>query len=137
MKFFYQLKATLQKPDEFFLNINERVHLWISHLKNEGNETVPVKVDDFLIMNEQLMKKFEKFCEQLPSTNQTLIPSHDAIKYLLRKHGCAVIEVERYGSKYLSLTSSPACESIVDDLCEWIIQTREEIQSGQFKCNPV
>ena len=98
-------------------------------LKNSSQKVLP-QVDNFLIMEENLMSQFETFSKNTDQFDKTLFPTQEALKCYLEKSNLPIVEVERYGCKYLSLSTNT-----VDNICDWIVESRSQIQQNSFLFN--
>ncbi len=100
--------------------------MWLQKQKEEGKSLE--KVDSFVIINEDMMEDYEKFASGISLEDRSMFPSNSAIRFFLKQHGHPVIEVIRFNTKFISLPPG----NIIDDMCEWVVQSREDISLGQF-----
>lgn len=74
------------------------------------------------------MADYESFTKKMSPFDKNLFPHHKVIEYYLKKNGLPVVDIERYGYRYISFQSPDT----IDQVVEWIMEGRKQLANNEF-----
>ena len=119
-----QLSEYLHDPTEYGLHINTHVSLWL-HSRSYDNKPLLVQAFGFVIVTEEIHEEFDAFVTSMPLLTQgCYLQCGPLLQYWnmhMRPTPASVVNL--FTNEYLYLHYSD-----VDNLCEWVLNAREEYE---------
>ena len=118
-----QLASYTSSGEQHALSINPDVLLWLDFQAFHNNPP-PQIVGDFALVTDKLHDEFDKFKMNETEPGISLLPRVKLLEFWVNLTGLFLPTVTKYGKAYLPLSCSQ-----LDDLCLWVRETRERVDS--------
>ena len=118
-----QLAPYTSLGEQHGLSINPDVLLWLDFQTFHNNPPLQV-VGDFVLVTNELHDEFDKFKMNETQLGISLLPRVKLLEFWVNHTGLLLPTVTKYGKTYFPLNCSQ-----LDDLCSWVRETRERVDS--------
>ena len=128
-----QLSQHVQQENEYGLNINSDVELWLDSRAYQKRPSLQ-EACGFVIMNSELHDEFDQFKMKEAYPDYSLLQHIELLDFWLRSKKLLLPTVSKFGKQYVRLHHTE-----VDSLCRWVLKMREKsdiIEKTELeKCN--
>ena len=127
---FHLLQLTIddKSPDEYGLNIDADVALWLD--SRAYNYYPPLRqFCDFVFVTSVLHQEFDVFKQKETTPGHSTLPLAPLLDYWNKLRSSPLPVIRMFGKLYLKLNSSDT-----DELYQWIYNTREKLQDNPVCC---
>ena len=107
-----------REKEEFFLSLNSVVNMWLAQRSHKCLPTLK-EIDNFYVVDKDSIKEYESFAATF-TRSELFFPSIPVILRFLKQKSLPVRVIKLYGECFVDFLPHS-----VDDLYDWIMDTRE------------